>query len=112
MIYLLIIGCLPFDDAKNLYEKKDDEGQSSGTTVQVVKMQKTNKDGKKEPVNYIKAVRGELKQGEEPVSFYKIKDGVDIRDILDQIQSKGKPDGEDGVDYNKIKGDELPEVQK
>ena len=100
------------DDAKNLYEKKDDEGQSSGTTVQVVKMQKTNKDGKKEPVNYIKAVRGELKQGEEPVSFYKIKDGVDIRDILEQIQSKGKPDGEDGVDYNKIKGDELPEVQK
>ena len=35
-----------------------------------------------------------------------------MRDILDQIQTKGKPDGKDGVDYTKIKGDELPEVQK
>ena len=42
------------------------------------------KDGKKEPVQYIKAVLGGVKKpGEEPVSFYRIKDGVDIRDILD-----------------------------
>ena len=95
------------NDSKRLYDKKDDDGNSSGTTVQCVKITKTNKDGKKEPVQYIKAVRGGAKPGEEPVSYYRIKDGTDVRDVLDQIQTNGKPDGTDGVDYNKVKGDEL-----
>ena len=100
------------EEAKKLYDKKGDDGLSSGTTVQCVKVTKTNKDGKKEPVTYIKAVKGGAKAGEEPVSYYKIKEGTDVRDVLDQIQEKGKPNGTDGVDYNKVKGDELPEVKK
>ena len=100
------------NDSKTLYDKKDDDGNSSGTTVQCIKTKNKGKDGKKEPVQYIKAVLGGVKKpGEEPVSFYRIKDGVDIRDILDQITKNGKPDGKDGVDYVKVKGDELPEVQ-
>ena len=100
------------EEAKQLYDKKDDDGLASGTTVQCVKVTKTNKDGKKEHVTYIKAVKGGAKAGEEPIAYYKIKDGTDVRDVLDQIQEKGKPDGTDGVDYNKVKGDELPEVKK
>ena len=101
------------DDSKILYDKKDENGISSGTTVQCIKTSKKGKDGKKEPVQYIKAVVGGIKKpGEEPISYYRNKDGVDIRDILDQIIKNGKPDGKDGVNYNKVKGDEIPEVQK
>ena len=100
------------NDTKSLYDKKDEDGNTSGTTVQSVKVTKPNKDGVNEPVQYIKAVRGGLKSGEDPISYYKFGGGVDIRDVLDQIQENGKPNGEDGVDYNKVKGDELPEVQK
>ncbi|MBP3801733.1 MAG: hypothetical protein J6I85_06920, partial [Clostridia bacterium] len=100
------------NDVNNLYNKKDKDGNSSGTTVQSVKVSRLNKEGKVEPVQYIKAIRGGAKSGEDPVAYYKVGGKADMRDILDQIQTKGKPDGKDGVDYTKIKGDELPEVQK
>ena len=100
------------NDVNNLYNKKDKDGNSSGTTVQSVKVSRLNNEGKVEPVQYIKAVRGGAKSGEDPVAYYKVGGKADMRDILDQIQTKGKPDGKDGVDYTKIKGDELPEVQK
>jgi hypothetical protein len=74
-------------------------------------MKTRSKDAKKEPVQYIKAVRGGVKP-EDRIAFYRIKDGIDVRDVLDQITKNGKPDGKDGVDYIKVKGDELPEVQK
>ena len=101
------------NDAKNLYDKKDgDDGGSVGTTVQCVTVSRPNKDGVKEPVQFIKATRGKVPSGEDPIAFYKVKGGTDVRDILDQIQEKGKPDGQDGVDYDKVKGEELPEVKK
>ena len=45
--------------AKRLYDNKDKDGNTAGTSVQCVKVNKTNKDGKKEPIQYIKAVKGE-----------------------------------------------------
>ena len=99
------------NDAKGLYEDKGGDG-NRGTTVQCVKVSRPNKNGVKEPVQYIKATRGKTKPGEEPVSYYRVKGGTDARNILDQIQSKGKPDGTDGVDYFKVKEDELPDVTK
>ena len=53
-------------------------------------------------------MKGGAKAGEETIAYYKIKDGTDVRDVLEQIQEKVKLDGTDGVDYNKVKGDELP----
>jgi len=99
------------NEAKTLYDNQD-KGPTKGTTVQCVSVSRPNKEGKKEPVQYIKATCGDKKPGVEPVSYYKVKGGTDARDILDQIQEKGKPDGVDGKDYEKVKPDELPEVQK
>jgi hypothetical protein len=99
--------------AKTLYEKKDgDDGGNVGTTVQCIKTSRPDKSGKKEIVQYIKAKRSGVKPGEEPISFYRVKGDTDVRSILEQIQTKGKPDGKDGVDYFKIKDNELPEVKK
>jgi len=99
------------NDAKNLYADQS-ETPSEGTTVQCVTVSRPNKEGKREPVQFIKATRGKKKPGEDPVSYYKVKGGKDVRDILDQIQEKGKPDGIDGKDYETIKGDELPQAKK
>jgi len=99
------------NDSKNMYRSGDD-GRGVGTTVQTVTVNRPNKFGVKEPVQYIKARRARPKKGEEPVSFYKVKGGKDARDILDQIQNSGKPDGKDGEDYEKVKGAELPDVKK
>jgi len=102
------------NEAKNSYDKMGDDGsKQEGTTVQCVSTTAPNKEGKKEPVKYIKATRGKKKQPtDEPISYYKVKGDKDVRDILDQIQEKGKPDGKDGVDYETVKPDELPKVQK
>ena len=99
------------NDAKDLYGNKDDDG-NKGIVVQSITVNRPNKNGVKEPVKFIKAKRGKPKPGEEPISFYKVKGDQDVRDILDQIQEKGKPDGKDGVDYEKVKGNELPDVKK
>ena len=96
------------EEAKKLYDKKDDDEFSSGTTVQCIRKTKTKKDGKKVIITYIKAMTKREKY------YYRLKEGIDIsdlRDVLEQIQEKGKPDGIDGVDYNKLKGDELSEVK-
>ena len=59
-------------DVKKLYNKKDKEGNSSGTTVQLVKVGPANKEGKKELIQFIKAIKGFVKKGEEPISYYKV----------------------------------------
>ena len=101
------------NDAKNLYGKNDnDDDASQGTTVQTITVSRPNKNGIKEPVSFIKAKRNKPIPGEEKITYYKAKRGTNPRDILDQIQQKGKPDGQDGVDYDKVKGDELPEIHK
>jgi len=100
------------NEAKKNYEVKDDDGENQGTTVQFVTVNKPNKDGKKEPVHFIKATLGQPKKGEDPVAYYKVKGDNYPKDLLDQIEKNGKPDGKDGVNYDKVKGPELPEVQK
>ena len=100
-------------DVKKLYTKKDKEGHSSGTSVQCVKVNRTNKEGKKELMQFIKAVRGQPKKGEEPISYYRVPSNVDLRQVLEDIQLKGNPQGKDGVDFIIIKeGDDLADVQK
>jgi len=100
-------------DVKKLYNKKDKEGHSSGTTVQCVKVNRPNKEGKKEPVQFIKTVRGEVKPGEEPISFYRVGGNADLRQLLEDIQTTGVPKGKDGVDYIKVKGDaDLADVRE
>ena len=55
-------------DSKTLYDKKDEDGICSGTTVQCIKTSKKGKDDKKEPVQNIKAVVGGIKKPrEEPI---------------------------------------------
>ena len=101
------------NDAKNLYAKNDnDDDASQGTTFQSITVSRPNKNGIKEPVSFIKAKRNKPIPGEEKITYYKAKRGTNPRDILGQIQQKGKPDGQDGVDYDKVKGDELPEIHK
>ena len=99
------------NDAKDLYGNKADD-DSKGVVVQSITVNRPNKNGVKEPVKYIKAKRSKPKSGEEPISFYKLKGNKDVRDILDEIQEKGKPDGKDGDDYETVKGPELPDVKK
>ena len=99
------------NNAKDLYGKKGDD-DSKGVVVQCVTVNCPNKNGVKEPVKYVKAKRGKQKPGEKPISFYKVKGDKNARDILDQIQEKGKPDGKDGEDYETVKGGELPNVKK
>ncbi|MBP5407644.1 MAG: hypothetical protein J6Y42_00725, partial [Bacilli bacterium] len=99
-------------EAQKSYDVKDDEDENKGTTVQCVTVNKPNKDGKKEPIQYIKAAIGQPKKGEDPIAYYKVKGDAYPKDLLDQIEKNGKPDGKDGVDYDKVKGPELPEVQK
>ena len=50
-------------EAKKLYDRKDKDGISSGTTVQNVRVTR-NKNGKKENINYIKAVLPQPKAGQ------------------------------------------------
>ena len=97
---------------KQLYNKKDAEGLSSGTTVQCVKINRPNKEGVKELMQYIKALRGNAKKGEEPLSFYRVPKNADLRQILEDIQTTGLPKGKEGVDYEKLAGDELEDVKK
>jgi len=100
-------------DVKKLYTKKDKEGHSSGTTVQCVKVNRPNKEGKKEPVQFIKAVRGgAARAGQEPISYYRVGGNTDLRQLLEDIQTTGVPKGKEGVDYIKVKGDkDLEEAQ-
>ena len=100
-------------DVKKLYTKKDKEGHSSGTTVQCVKVNRPNKEGKKEPVQFIKAVRGgAARVGQEPISYYRVGGNTDLRQLLEDIQTTGVPKGKEGVDYIKVKGDkDLEEAQ-
>ena len=100
-------------DVKKLYNKKDKEGNSSGTTVQCVKVGRTNKEGKKELMQFVKAIKGLAKKGEEPISYYKVPQNSDLRQILEDIQLTGDPKGKDGIDFIKIKDKEdLEDVQK
>lgn len=99
------------NDAKDLYGKKGDD-DTKGVVVQSITINRPNKNGVKEPVKFIKAKRSKPKPGEEPISFYKLKGDKDVKNILDQIQNKGKPDGKDGDDYETVKGPELPDVKK
>ena len=85
------------NEAKILYDNTTDE-PSEGTTLQCVIVNRPNKNGVKEPVQYIKATRGKKKLGEDPETYYKVKGGKYVRDILDQVQEKGKPNGVDGID--------------
>jgi hypothetical protein len=100
-------------DVKKLYTKKDKEGHSSGTTVQCVKVNRPNKEGKKEPVQFIKAVRGGPKKGQEHISYYRVNGNADLRQLLEDIQRTGVPKGKEGTDFITVKGEaDLADVQK
>ena len=51
------------NEAKQLYEDQGEQ-PTQGTTVQCVTVSRPNKEGKKEPVQYIKATRGKRNPGE------------------------------------------------
>ena len=100
-------------NAKRLYSKKNDQGLSSGTTVQYVKVSRPNKEGKKVPHQFIKAVKGLPKPGEKPIQYYRIPDKTDLKAMLENIQLKGYPEGKEGVDYITITDEkELEDVIK
>jgi hypothetical protein len=57
------------NDAKNMYRRGDDD-RGVGTTVQCVTVNRPNKFGVKEPVQYIKARRGKPKKASFPFTCF------------------------------------------
>jgi len=87
----------------HLYNKGDKEGEDAGTTLQTVTINEPNKNGVRESAQYVKCKRGKPKPGQDPITYYRVKGGKDVRDMLDQIQKNGEREGKDGVDYEKVK---------
>ena len=56
------------NESKKLYENQK-KGPNKGTTVQSVTVSRPNKNGVKEPVQFIKATTGDKKPGVEPISY-------------------------------------------
>ena len=97
--------------AKRLYDNKDKDGNTAGTTVQSIKLNKVLPNGTKEPVQYIKTVKTEnIQPGERPVQYYVVKGKANLRDLLEDFNTTGKIKGTENVDFSKVRDIDIPRI--
>ena len=99
--------------AKRLYDNKDKDGNTSGTTVQSIKLNRVLPDGTKEPIQYIKTVKTDnIKPGENPVQYYVVKGKANLREMLEDMNTTGKLKGTENVDFSKVRDEDLPRIEE
>ena len=107
--FVKVVGHVKPEDITDHMVNKDKP--EDNPNVQFVKTKGPDENGNEIPIQYFKAANDGKKPGEDPV-YYKLKGDIKVKDIVEQIQNDGKPEGNEGVHYEKVKGNEIPEVEK